>query len=165
MKPTIRRARASDIEHILTIWDQTRQVHEASHDKGPVISDMARLHNRTHSFFTAHLKRIVRGHKTFGLLVAEQGGKVVGFIKWARTTRWRGFALTKIIEIHDLGVLSGFRGKGIGTTLLRETASLGKQEGYDIISLRVSPKNKKAISLYEREGFAVFRVDMGKHLH
>ena len=52
------------------------------------------------------------------------------------------------MELDDLYVLPAFRGKGIGTAILRRCIAEGKP-----IYFYVFTKNTRAIALYEREGF------------
>ena len=52
------------------------------------------------------------------------------------------------MELDDLYVLPAFRGRGIGTAVLRRCVALGKP-----VYLCVFTKNTRAVALYEREGF------------
>ena len=52
------------------------------------------------------------------------------------------------MELDDLYVLPAFRGRGIGTAVLRRCVASGKP-----VCLYVFTENIRAIALYEREGF------------
>lgn len=52
------------------------------------------------------------------------------------------------MELDDLYVLPAFRGRGVGTAILRRCIAEGKP-----ICFYVFMKNTRAIALYEREGF------------
>ncbi len=52
------------------------------------------------------------------------------------------------LELDDLYVLPAFRGRGIGTSILRRCLALGKP-----VYFYVFTGNTRAIALYEREGF------------
>ena len=52
------------------------------------------------------------------------------------------------MELDDLYVLPAFRGRGVGTAILRRCIAEGKP-----IYFYVFMKNTRAIALYEREGF------------
>ena len=52
------------------------------------------------------------------------------------------------MELDDLYVLPAFRGRGIGTAVLRRCVASGKS-----VYLYVFTKNTRAVALYEREGF------------
>ncbi|WP_226669962.1 GNAT family N-acetyltransferase [Metabacillus litoralis] len=54
--------------------------------------------------------------------------------------------------ILSMAILPEFRGKGIGSKLLKEICFLASTNGYKAISLSVDPANK-ALTLYERIGF------------
>jgi GNAT superfamily N-acetyltransferase len=63
------------------------------------------------------------------------------------------FNASKLINIHDLAVMPGHRGKGIGEALLAAVEEKGKEEGCCKITLEVREDNR-AKALYERFGFS-----------
>jgi RimJ/RimL family protein N-acetyltransferase len=79
------------------------------------------------------------------VLVAEVGGRVVGEL---------GIELARY-GVADLGMLvaSGWRGRGIGSALLRSGIEWARQAGAHKIALQVWPHNAAAIALYEKFGF------------
>ncbi|MBJ6988254.1 MULTISPECIES: GNAT family N-acetyltransferase [unclassified Devosia] len=52
-----------------------------------------------------------------------------------------------------MGVMSGFRGRGVGSALMKSALAAAKEEGFKRIELEVYASNTKAIALYERFGF------------
>lgn len=54
-----------------------------------------------------------------------------------------------------IGVVSGFRGIGIGEALMRAAINKAKDKGLTRIELTVREHNKPAIALYEKLGFQV----------
>ena len=62
-------------------------------------------------------------------------------------------------EIDDLIVRQSFQGKGIGKVLLIWAMHHIKQNGYEDIILHVAACNKKAISLYEKAGFSIQKIE------
>jgi ribosomal protein S18 acetylase RimI-like enzyme len=62
-----------------------------------------------------------------------------------------GFVDAKTPEI-SIAVVPTFRGQGIGTALLAGLVERARHEGFDALSLSVSPENP-AVRLYERAGF------------
>ena len=120
-----------------------------------------------------------------GTYVAEVGGEVVGFITlltkespatpiWPALRaflRHLGFLgvcraliglplLMKRIRREDcyieaIGVGEGWRGQGIGTTLLKQAEEYANERGKPYLTLGVSRTNGAAIRLYRRLGFAV----------
>ena len=85
-------------------------------------------------------------------LVAEAGGCVVGAV-WVRCIRGFGHIADGVPECV-LAVYDGYRGRGIGTALLRGMLRRLRCERYDRISLSVQKANP-AVNLYRREGFSV----------
>lgn len=69
---------------------------------------------------------------------------------WPNSERGFGFIDTETPEL-SMALLPDFRGRGIGTQLLRQLLSAAR-EHYSIISLSVSESNP-ARKIYEREGF------------
>lgn len=55
--------------------------------------------------------------------------------------------------VLGLGVLADFRGRGIGTALLRATLERARAAGLTRIELTVRKNNQRVVPLYERFGF------------
>jgi len=87
-------------------------------------------------------------------LVAEQEGKLLGAV-WARVlsgpVKGYGYVDEQTPELA-ISVQNEFRGKGIGTALLRAMLDLLRDEGYTQASLSVQKENPAA-DLYKRLGF------------
>ncbi|MGI5957915.1 MAG: GNAT family N-acetyltransferase [Massiliimalia sp.] len=84
------------------------------------------------------------------------GGRAVG-AAWARKMRGYGFVAENIPEC-SVSVLPEYRGKGIGTALLK--CLLGELQNQQVpgVSLSVQKQNP-AVSLYERLGFCAVREE------
>ena len=142
---------------------------DTMHDHMVAIDPWHRLtRTRDHSrlFIPILLKR-VREQAGF-ILVAEVAGEPVGVsVAWERkmapperTTELP----TRMGYLSDLAVLPGWRGRGIGTELLRETERRFKVAGCDVMTLAVFPPNKGASKLYGRHGFTPRGTILGKRL-
>lgn len=87
-------------------------------------------------------------------LVAEQEGKLLGAV-WARVlsgpVKGYGYVDEHTPELA-ISVQNEFRGKGIGTALLRAMLDLLQRAGYGQTSLSVQKENP-AVDLYKRLGF------------
>ena len=91
---------------------------------------------------------IRKGNPQFVALV---GGQVVGWcdvFPEKRETMAHGGVL-------GMGVIDGFRGKGIGIALMRATLARAKEAGLTRVELTVREDNLRAKTLYEKVGFAV----------
>ena len=56
------------------------------------------------------------------------------------------------------GLLSGYRGQGIGKRLIKEIIALSKKYGYHHIELDVRISNKRAIHVYTQLGFVITNI-------
>lgn len=82
-------------------------------------------------------------------LVAEEGGDVAGFVQ--------SYVLENretVGEIDWLHVRPDYRGRGIGTSLLRRIEALLLDHGVDRIEGRVLVANEAGASFYEEHGFS-----------
>jgi GNAT superfamily N-acetyltransferase len=66
------------------------------------------------------------------------------------------FQARPLINIHDLAVLPGHRGKGIGRALLAAVERRARQAGCCKLTLEVQDCNLRARGLYESFGFTDF---------
>lgn len=78
-------------------------------------------------------------------LVAEESGKIIGFIGL--------MAIGEEADITNVAVLSKYRNKGIGASLVEAILTLAKEEKITKIMLEVRSSNEPAIHLYEKYGF------------
>jgi ribosomal protein S18 acetylase RimI-like enzyme len=94
------------------------------------------------------LDHIQRGHPQF---VAVSAGEVVG---WCDVT-----PKERPIYAHGgvlgIGLLPRFRGRGIGTNLIRSTLAATRTIGLHRVELTVRQNNTRAIELYRKVGFVV----------
>ena len=56
------------------------------------------------------------------------------------------------------------RGRGIATSLMQNFENWACENNVDLITIEVLPENKKAISLYEFQGFEPHLVHLHKNL-
>lgn len=96
------------------------------------------------------------GRKDDHCLVADCGGKVIGAV-WTRILNGqvRGFGnVDDETPEFAISLLPEYRGKGIGTLLMKAMLDLLKHKGYEKTSLAVQ-KDNYAVSLYQRVGFEI----------
>ncbi|WP_179332382.1 GNAT family N-acetyltransferase [Streptomyces sp. Tue6028] len=86
-------------------------------------------------------------------LVAEIGGRVVGYIRLGFPTPLACNAHVR--QIQGLVVADEARGTGVGRALLRAVQDEARRLGARRITLRVLGHNAPARGLYESEGFVV----------
>lgn len=92
------------------------------------------------------------------ILVAESGGKVIGFISLILPTEDRGNIAT--IDIHP-----EHRRQGIGKSLLEKAENSARAQGIKRLSLEVRTSNREAISFYESSGYEKMGCIKDYYLH
>ena len=83
-------------------------------------------------------------------IVAEADGKVVGSV-WTRIMKDYGFVDDETPSFA-ISLYEEYRGKGIGTMMMRQMLQLLKTQGYKRASLAVQKENY-AVKMYEKTGF------------
>lgn len=83
-------------------------------------------------------------------IVAEADGKVVGAV-WTRIMDDYGHVKDDIPSFA-ISLYKEYRGKGIGTVMMRQMLQLLKTQGYKKASLAVQKENY-AVKMYEKAGF------------
>ncbi|MDR0748406.1 MAG: GNAT family N-acetyltransferase [Tannerellaceae bacterium] len=90
-------------------------------------------------------------HQESIVILAETEGVFAGLL--VAFENFATFTVRPMINIHDVIVLEGYRGKGIGRKLMQAiTAEAGKR-GCSRITLEVREDNVNAQKLYRSEGF------------
>jgi ribosomal protein S18 acetylase RimI-like enzyme len=93
----------------------------------------------------------LRRHPTSLIFLAYDGDRPVGvavcFVGFST------FAARPLINIHDLSVIPGYRGRGIGRKLLEHVEAKGRALNCAKITLEVNAENRLAQKLYVAFGF------------
>jgi aminoglycoside 6'-N-acetyltransferase len=98
------------------------------------------------------------------LVAVAPDGTLVGMIElWLKRPRDVNGARIPRVKV-DLGiaVAPGWRGKGVGTALLRAAEAWAKAHGAERMVLDLDVNNTGALRLYEREGYVVEALSMDK---
>jgi ribosomal protein S18 acetylase RimI-like enzyme len=69
------------------------------------------------------------------------------------------FACQPLVNVHDVGVLPGYRGQGIAEKMLALAEQIARERGACKLTLEVLQGNVGAIKLYQRIGFANYQLD------
>ena len=85
-------------------------------------------------------------------LVAEEDGKIVGAV-WTRIMEDYGH-VDNFTPSFAISLLPEYRGRGIGTELMKEMLKLLKEQGYEQASLAVQKANY-AVKMYRKVGFEI----------
>ncbi|MGG0277769.1 GNAT family N-acetyltransferase [Bacillus rhizoplanae] len=82
--------------------------------------------------------------------VAEDSGRIVGFLTFNRNTMKR----LNHTGSFGMGIFDDYRNQGVGTKMLLQLVDWAKtQDGIEKICLGVLSTNKRAIKVYEKIGF------------
>ena len=112
-------------------------------DQKAVMSIWLQANLKAHSFISAdywqsHYEEVAKMLSSAELLVAENDGRICGFIGMYNEM------------IAGLFVDEHYRGKGIGKMLLDTVKQMNSQ-----LYLQVYKKNKRALHFYQRESFSI----------
>jgi len=91
-------------------------------------------------------------HPTTVILLAFHGAVPVGIATCF--VGFSSFAARPLLNIHDVAVLAGHRGVGIGAALLAGVEAEARTLGCVKLTLEVGDTNHPARALYEKMGFA-----------
>lgn len=69
------------------------------------------------------------------------------------------FACKPLVNVHDVAVLAGYRGRRVAERMLALAEDIARQRGACKLTLEVLQGNAGAIRLYERIGFAAYALD------
>lgn len=91
---------------------------------------------------------------------AREGAKIVAIA----LVEFRKDSGSPCLVFHDLLVSRQSRGRGIGSEMLRWVESEAREAGIQIVILESGIRNKRAHELFERHGYSVKSIVMGKSL-
>ena len=89
--------------------------------------------------------------------LAWQGADAVGLANCFEG--YSTFKAQPLVNIHDLAVQPGARGRGVGQALMQAVEQEGKARNACKITLEVLSGNTVALKSYERFGFAAYQLD------
>jgi L-amino acid N-acyltransferase YncA len=133
----LRDATAADVPRICSIHNQGIEDRVATLDVDPHTLD------EQMEWFRRHGPR-------HPVIVAESAGDIIG---WASLNRFSARPAYRFVADLSVYIDRHWRGKGIGTVLLREIEERAQILGYHKIVLAAFPFNQAGMRLYERFGF------------
>lgn len=147
--PLIRivRARYDDPTHAAALVDLLDAYARDPAGGGEPLSDFARAHL---------IGELAERPSVFSVL-AFDGGVPVGLVN--AIEGFSTFACRTLINVHDVVVLPGHRGRGIAAQLFAEVETIARERGACKLTLEVLSGNRAARSLYDKLGFDDYRLD------
>lgn len=98
-------------------------------------------------------------------LVADAGGRAVGFIVATIETSIPIYALSEFAFIHDVYVKLEFRRRGVAGSLVQAACEMFRAKGVAQVRLETAGANDQARALFESQGFRVATIDMLREMH
>lgn len=89
--------------------------------------------------------------------IAWQDGQPIGLVNCIEG--YSTFKARPLMNIHDIVVLPGQRGRGVGQALLEAAEVHGRTRGCCKLTLEVLTGNRQALASYQRFGFAPYQLD------
>ena len=99
------------------------------------------------------LNQIIRNPEVGAVLVAREGGQVVGMVNLLFTVSTALGGQVALLE--DMVVSSQARGAGVGSELLDQAISFARAQGCKRITLLTDRENESAQRFYGKKGFVV----------
>jgi phosphinothricin acetyltransferase len=134
----VRDASANDLAAILAIYNDVIATTTAVYRDDPATLDDRQAWWQD---------RVARGYP---VLVADDGGAVLGFASFGDFRAWPGYRFT--VE-HTVHVRSDCRGEGVGQTLMTALLARGQALGKHVMMAGVDADNAGSIRFHERLGF------------
>ncbi|APW38919.1 GNAT family N-acetyltransferase [Rhodoferax koreense] len=94
--------------------------------------------------------------QAFSVLAFDEG-QAVGLVNCFEG--FSTFACQPLVNVHDVAVLSAYRGRGVGAQMLSLVEEMARERGACKLTLEVLQGNHGAARLYERLGFADYQLD------
>ncbi|MBM7578647.1 GNAT family N-acetyltransferase [Jeotgalibacillus terrae] len=85
------------------------------------------------------------------VLVAEEQGQLIGYMFAIGGSAMRNRHAAYLV----IGILPGYRGKGIGTQLFQQMEQWAGAHGVSRLELTVVTENKAGLALYQKQGFDI----------
>ena len=90
-------------------------------------------------------------------VLAFNGNEAIGLVNCVEG--FSTFACRPLVNIHDLAVISTYRGLGVATKMLAHVEHLARTRGACKLTIEVLEGNQRAARLYAASGFNVYQLD------
>ena len=156
MTATIRRAQQSDLDQLVTLWQELAELH------ADLMPEFALVPSGDKSV-RAHLAELLRDDNE-RVFVAEENGALIGFINGAVRENPPVFAERYIGYIADAIVTVRSRRRGVGEQLVSTINAWFRERGIRIIHLTAATGNPIAQAFWRKMGFADYMTRMRNEL-
>ena len=140
----VRRARREDAEALAEFVARLKQVNEE-------LDPMYLTRDDLHTLAKAYVERSLEDGNTI-VLVAEQDGRVVGFVRAVIVDRVFYEPRTEAL-ITDIYVHPSYRRRGVATLLVEKLAEEARRRGVGLLAAEYPPGNRIAERFFAKLGF------------
>ncbi len=144
LDPLIRRASDRDLEAIVNLLVRNKRLNE---EFDPMLTVTGEIEDVARKYASEALK-----DPNSLVLVCEEGGRVVGFLK-ADVVDRLFYEPRREGVIREFYLLPEFRRKGVGRTMIEKAFEELRSMGAGIITAEFPSQHKIAVSFYENLGF------------
>ena len=150
MAVSIRKLQEDDIDGICELWKEFARLREGL-TKSKILNDDAA------DYFFGYATGLLSRKDTL-TLVADDGGKIVGYMIAQKQRRPPIYHHTQVAYLSDSFVAESHRGKGVLRAFMGELHKWCKGEGVTAIDVQIFEGNKDAQAIYRKLGFHDYRV-------
>jgi GNAT superfamily N-acetyltransferase len=150
MPAIIRKLHEDDIDGICELWKEFAKLREGLTKSKILNTDAA-------YYFFGYATGLLSRKDTL-TLVAEDGGKVVGYLIAQKQRRPPIYHHTQVAYLSDSFVATTHRGQGILRRFIDELRAWCKKEAITAIDVQIFEGNKDALAVYRKLGFRDYRV-------
>ncbi len=156
MTLNIRPFKPSDLDTLVSFWREIE-------DNPALSGDFFSPSQENETSWRKHVLSVYEEDEN-QILVAEDEGKLVGFIKIMTLVRHPLVSNIRCSLIGNMYVLPEFRRMGVASALMDRVFEYVKSKGGTHVRLNVMASNTPAYNLYEKRGFVDYSIIMMKQL-
>ncbi len=90
-------------------------------------------------------------------ILAYDGSKAIGLCNCFEN--FSTFSCKPILNIHDVFVSDGYRGKKVATKMMQKAENIARKKGYCKMTLEVLNHNKAAKASYSKQGYSAYELN------
>ncbi|MFO7992244.1 MAG: GNAT family N-acetyltransferase [Thermoplasmata archaeon] len=152
----LRKAKPDEIDKISELWYELAVMHE----------DIMEGYELREDPLTPWKNYIKEGMESGRLVtfVADEGGKIIGFVNVMIRNRASFFTVQKMGVIMDTFVREDYRRKGVGSALVHAAERWIKNQGVEVAVLTVAPENTSGVKFWRKKGFKTYLYKQRKEL-
>lgn len=150
MAATVRKLQNGDVDGICRLWKEFAVLREAQ-TKSKILNDDAE------DYFFGYATGLLERKDTL-TLVAEDGGKIVGYLIATKQRRPPIYHHTRVAYLSDTYVDVPHRQQGILRSFMDELRKWCAVEGLTAIDVQIFEGNKEAQDVYRKLGFRDYRI-------